>query len=419
MLQHHTIAELDSMDIPVYNSYLREYLNSRLLKGQGKRYIEDNFTSVSNLVSIHQDSFTNHTVIKIEEIDYNDYVYQLEIKEDFHNYFVVASDDSSEMILSKNSQMELRILAAMSKDKALLQAFYDGIDIHRFTAARVWKCKPEEVTDAQRRFSKMLSFSLVYGKTTEGMARDFLNGDIAAAEKLVNDFYGAFPDVKNFLDDRHTEVENTNMVHTIFGDSLYISPAQDLGARHRAAGNWCIQGSASSIAAYGIWLVYEECVRRNIRAIPSCFTHDSADWNIHMSDLFEFNDIVINKAVSQIRLEFNTPVAIDFEYGIHQDSMMELKELERGEDYRLFEFETSKSTFDKIIPRLEKFFEVEYKTKTSKEQLVSMEELFISKRAFSRYLGTRVTTLVGSIKLKRLNSNDIGITKEKGYIKSS
>jgi hypothetical protein len=138
-----------------------------------------------------------------------------------------------------------------------------------------------------------------------------------------------------------------------------------------------------------------------------------------MSDLFEFNDIVINKAVSQIRLEFNTPVAIDFEYGIHQDSMMELKELERGEDYRLFEFETSKSTFDKIIPRLEKFFEVEYKTKTSKEQLVSMEELFISKRAFSRYLGTRVTTLVGSIKLKRLNSNDIGITKEKGYIKSS
>lgn len=342
----------------------------------------------------------NHKIISIREVDYYDWVYSIEISEDYHNYYVIASEDNTEMILSSNSQNEIRFMAALSGDENLLNAFRQNKDIHTYVASRIYKVPEKEITPKQRRFAKSASFAILYGKDVYSFALDYCNGDIQQAKNIYDGFFSGFPKVAIWIEERHGEVER-GYVNTILGDPLYLPISYNRNELKRKSQNWPIQSSASIIAGYGIWELYDRCRRLNIKSIPTLFTHDAAIFELYIPHLFSFIPLMNYVAEDFLWNKFNVPVKIDWEIGLSENKMMKLgdEKREKGIEYT---FKCNKSSFGNIVDRLKKFYSVEYVITKEESSLQSMEDLFLPKRAFSEYLGTIQTILKGEIRFNFL-----------------
>jgi DNA polymerase-1 len=154
------------------------------------------------------------------------------------------------------SQVELRILAHYSKDPALLEAFHQGVDIHRATAAAVYGIPLEQVTYEQRRFAKAVNFGLMYGMGAYRLARDS-NLTLAEAEDFIAAYFARFPGVRAYLDEARARAARLGYVETLLGRRRYFPELDEkLGrkvgvqARQRAereAVNMPIQGTAADI----------------------------------------------------------------------------------------------------------------------------------------------------------------------------
>ena len=160
-------------------------------------------------------------------------------------------EDGYKIVAIDYSQIELRIMAHLSQDKSLLNAFAEGLDIHRATAAEVFGCKPEEVTDEQRRQAKAVNFGLIYGMSAFGLARQL---GIARndAQHYMDKYFERFPGVLKYMEDTRKQAKEQGYVKTLFGRRL---PLPDIkasnGARRkgaeRAAINAPMQGTAADI----------------------------------------------------------------------------------------------------------------------------------------------------------------------------
>ena len=160
-------------------------------------------------------------------------------------------EDGYKIVAIDYSQIELRIMAHLSQDKSLLNAFAEGLDIHRATAAEVFGCKTEEVTDEQRRQAKAVNFGLIYGMSAFGLARQL---GIARndAQHYMDKYFERFPGVLKYMEDTRKQAKDQGYVKTLFGRRL---PLPDIkasnGARRkgaeRAAINAPMQGTAADI----------------------------------------------------------------------------------------------------------------------------------------------------------------------------
>ncbi len=160
-------------------------------------------------------------------------------------------EDGYKIVAIDYSQIELRIMAHFSQDKSLLNAFAEGLDIHRATAAEVFGCKTEEVTDEQRRQAKAVNFGLIYGMSAFGLARQL---GIARndAQHYMDKYFERFPGVLKYMEDTRKQAKDQGYVKTLFGRRL---PLPDIkasnGARRkgaeRAAINAPMQGTAADI----------------------------------------------------------------------------------------------------------------------------------------------------------------------------
>ncbi|MBI1321144.1 MAG: DNA polymerase I [Candidatus Hydrogenedens sp.] len=149
------------------------------------------------------------------------------------------------------SQIELRVLAHLSGDKALSQAFFDDADIHRDTASRVFGVKPEDVTPDMRRQAKAVNFGVVYGQTAFGLARS-INVSNKEAEKFITAYFEQYPGVRAWLDNTIEEGTRLGYVKTMLGRRRYVpdlqAPNQAVRrAAERVAINTPVQGSAADI----------------------------------------------------------------------------------------------------------------------------------------------------------------------------
>ncbi|WP_354442760.1 DNA polymerase I [Ottowia thiooxydans] len=149
------------------------------------------------------------------------------------------------------SQIELRIMAHISGDEALLRAFTEGLDVHRATAAEVFGVETEQVTSEQRRYAKVINFGLIYGMSSFGLARN-LGIDNTAARNYIARYFERYPGVKKYMDDTRQSAKDTGYVETVFGRRLYLpeinSPngPRRAGAE-RAAINAPMQGTAADL----------------------------------------------------------------------------------------------------------------------------------------------------------------------------
>ena len=149
------------------------------------------------------------------------------------------------------SQIELRIMAHISGDAALLRAFTDGLDVHRATAAEVFGVGLDQVSNEQRRYAKVINFGLIYGMSAFGLARN-LGIDNTAAKNYITRYFERYPGVKDYMDRTRQEAKERGYVQTVFGRRLYLpeinSPngPRKAGAE-RAAINAPMQGTAADL----------------------------------------------------------------------------------------------------------------------------------------------------------------------------
>jgi DNA polymerase I len=149
------------------------------------------------------------------------------------------------------SQIELRIMAHLSDDAALLKAFHEGQDVHRATAAEVFGITPAEVSSEQRRYAKTINFGLIYGMGTFGLAKS-LGIENAAAKTYIDRYFARFSGVKQYMDDTRALAKAQGYVETVFGRRLVLPGIQnEKGARlaglERQAINAPMQGTAADL----------------------------------------------------------------------------------------------------------------------------------------------------------------------------
>ena len=149
------------------------------------------------------------------------------------------------------SQIELRIMAHLSGDKGLLDAFAKGEDVHRATAAEIFGTTPAEVTSEQRRYAKVINFGLIYGMSAHGLARN-LGIERAAAANYIERYFTRYPGVAAYMDNTRASAKDKGYVETVFGRRLYLPElrAQQAGRRQgaeRAAINAPMQGTAADL----------------------------------------------------------------------------------------------------------------------------------------------------------------------------
>jgi DNA polymerase-1 len=173
--------------------------------------------------------------------------------------------DGDIFVDSDYSQIELRVLAHMSGDRMLIEAFREGRDIHRTTASQVFHVPFDEVTALQRRNAKAVNFGIVYGISAFGLSQD-LNISKKEAQEYIDSYFATYPSIKRFLDDTVKNAKNDGYIRTMFGR---IRPIPELSSSNfmqrqfgeRVAMNSPIQGTAADIIKIAMIRVHDRLLR--------------------------------------------------------------------------------------------------------------------------------------------------------------
>ena len=175
-----------------------------------------------------------------------------------------ASDKEHVLLAADYSQVELRLMAHVSADEAMVAAFRSGEDIHRDTASRLFHTPPAEVTSEQRRRAKTANFGIIYGISAFGLRQRMGNEiSMAEAKEIIEGYFASYPGVKSYIDRTIMEAKNEGYVRTIFGRKRYLPDINSANANVRSlaernAINAPLQGSAADI----IKLAMVEVARR-------------------------------------------------------------------------------------------------------------------------------------------------------------
>lgn len=195
------------------------------------------------------------------------------------------------------SQIELRIMAHLSQDKALLQAFANGLDIHRATAAEVFGVKLEEVSTEQRRSAKAVNFGLIYGMSAFGLAKQ-LGVSRNDAQQYVDRYFERFPGVLDYMERTRKQAHELGYVETLFGRRLYLPEinAQNMARRkgaERAAINAPMQGTAADI------------IKKAMIVVDNWIQRHSADtvamiMQVHDELVFEVDEVAVEQVIPEL-----------------------------------------------------------------------------------------------------------------------
>ncbi len=227
-----------------------------------------------------------------------------------------------EMVAADYSQIELRIMAHLSKDKGLLRAFESGQDIHRATAAEVFGLdSPEAVTADQRRSAKAINFGLIYGMSAFGLARQ-LGIERRAAQRYVDLYFERYPGVQAFMDSTRARAHDLGYVETVFGRRLYLPEINARNPQRRAAAertaiNAPMQGTASDIIKMAM-LAVDRWIRDEDGSVRMIM-------QVHDELVFEVRQRALKGAVSRIRdmmegvTDLRVPLVVDVGTGANWD----------------------------------------------------------------------------------------------------
>ena len=230
-------------------------------------------------------------------------------------------EDGYRLVAADYSQIELRIMAHLSGDEGLLQAFAAGADIHRATAAEVFGASLDEVTDDQRRSAKAVNFGLIYGMSAFGLARQLKVGR-ATAQSYIDLYFERYPGVQKFMQRTREEAHEQGYVETVFGRRLYLPEINAKNQQRRAAAertaiNAPMQGTASDIIKRAMLAVdsWIESERPAVKMIMQ--VHDELVFEIKQQQLDAACERILD--FMQDAAELQVPLVVDVGVGDNWD----------------------------------------------------------------------------------------------------
>ena len=215
------------------------------------------------------------------------------------------------------SQIELRIMAHLSEDENMMEAFREGHDIHRATAAKIWHVDIDKVTDAQRKKAKQANFGIIYGITTYGLAQrmDIPNGE---AKELIEGYFRTFPKVQAYMEHAKEEARAKGYAETLFHRRRYLADinsrnATVRGFAERNAINAPIQGTEADIIKVAMVHIWERFKKEGIRSKMILQVHDELNFSVFPEEREQVERIVIEEMQNAYPL--NVPLIADAGWG--------------------------------------------------------------------------------------------------------
>lgn len=230
--------------------------------------------------------------------------------------FVAGSADGI-IVSADYSQIELRIMAHLSQDQHLIQAFRNGVDVHAATAEKIFGVPHEEVTADQRRVAKTANFGIMYGISSFGLSQR-LGISRSEAKKLIDDYFNAFPAIRSFIDDTIAAARENGYVETIFGRRRYLPDINAKNATVRAlaernAVNAPIQGTAADIIKLAMIGVDRKMAEEGLRSKMVLQIHDELLFDTISSEREKLMSIV--KEQMEHVTELSVPLTVECNYG--------------------------------------------------------------------------------------------------------
>lgn len=215
------------------------------------------------------------------------------------------------------SQIELRIMAHLSCDTHLIEAFRNGQDVHAITAAKIFGITPEEVTSDQRRIAKTANFGIMYGISSFGLSQR-LGISRAESKKIIEDYFANFPAIESYIQDTISSARESGYVETLFGRRRYLP---DISSRNgtvralaeRTAVNAPIQGTAADIIKLAMINVASRLEAEGLKSRMILQIHDELLFDAYPEEVETLMDIIKDEMENVIKL--SVPLTVDCNYG--------------------------------------------------------------------------------------------------------
>ncbi|MBS3738557.1 MAG: DNA polymerase I, partial [Psychroflexus sp.] len=229
--------------------------------------------------------------------------------------FVPRNQDYT-LLAADYSQIELRIIAALSEEETMIKAFQDGEDIHASTAAKIFDINLDEVTREQRSQAKTVNFGIIYGVSAFGLSNQ-TNLSRSESKELIETYYKTYPKLRDYIDKQVEFARENEYVKTVMGRRRYL---KDINASNRMvrsgaernAVNAPIQGSAADIIKVAMINIHNKLKEGQYKSKMLLQIHDELIFDIHKSELDELQAMIKSEMESAYKLK----VPLDVEVGV-------------------------------------------------------------------------------------------------------
>lgn len=227
--------------------------------------------------------------------------------------FIPGNDDSV-ILAADYSQVELRIMAYISGDEALIRSFKDGLDIHSATAANLFDKSIDEVSSDDRRIAKTVNFGIMYGLGAFGLSQR-LGLERKRSKEIIDNYFIKFPGIREYIDSTIKDTEIKGFAETLLGRRRYFS---DINARNRnlkqaaerGAINMPIQGTAADMMKIAMINIYKEMKKREMKSMMMLQVHDELVFEARKSEVEQLRELTIDKMKNALPLG-EVPIEID------------------------------------------------------------------------------------------------------------
>ncbi len=229
----------------------------------------------------------------------------------------IARDENHLLLSADYSQIELRIIAEISKEANMLEAFAQGLDIHTATAARVYGIPLEEVDAAQRRNAKAVNFGIIYGQSAFGLSQN-LRIPRKEAAAIIEQYFVQYPGIQKYMSDTMNFARENGYVETILGRRRYLRDINSAnqtvrGFAERNAINAPIQGSAADLIKVAMINIHRDMTARNLLSKMTMQVHDELVFDVLISEKEEIKSIITERMKTAIPM--NVPIEIEIGEG--------------------------------------------------------------------------------------------------------
>ncbi|MES2240334.1 MAG: DNA polymerase I [Bacteroidota bacterium] len=229
----------------------------------------------------------------------------------------IARDENYTLVSADYSQIELRVIAALSGEENMIKAFQNNEDIHKSTASKVFNVPLEEVTREQRSHAKTVNFGIIYGVSAFGLSNQ-TNLSRSESAELIDAYYKSYPQLKSFINEQVDFARDNGYVQTVLGRRRYLKDINSQnaivrGGAERNAVNAPIQGSAADIIKIAMINIHNKLIAENWKSKMLLQVHDELVFDVHNDELEKIQPMIKHEMENAFKLE--VPLVVDLGMG--------------------------------------------------------------------------------------------------------